>query len=180
MSAQRNQKNQDEPIKETRGGYRANSGRPKGSVGSKEYPKKSKFQDDLILIPPTVSAALSVPPATHEIARLPVPGESPLQFLLRVMRDKRRDWPDRIRCAVVAAEYVHAKQPQAIHVTQNVRIASVTAIMTPGPWMPEPPRLPAGEQVENQSTSESSANPAGPQIDRTEAADERNSPESAP
>lgn len=42
-------------------------------------------------------------------AHVAATGETPLDFLLRVMRDKEADEDKRIDCAKAAAPYVHAK-----------------------------------------------------------------------
>jgi hypothetical protein len=65
-----------------RGGYRPGAGRKPGSKNKK-------------------SAEL--------IAEIEATGETPLEFMLRVMRDKAKPWADRMEMAKAAAPYVHAK-----------------------------------------------------------------------
>ncbi len=43
------------------------------------------------------------------IAAVEQSGETPLQFMLRVMRDPKKPWGDRMEMAKAAAPYVHAK-----------------------------------------------------------------------
>lgn len=43
------------------------------------------------------------------IAEVEKTGETPLQFMLRIMRDPRKPWADRMDMAKSAAPYVHAK-----------------------------------------------------------------------
>ncbi len=63
--------------------------------------------------------------------------KSPLERLYDVMANPRVEWATRVRAMGLAAEYVHAKQPQAIHVTQDVRLAAVVVHTMPGPWEPK-------------------------------------------
>lgn len=46
-------------------------------------------------------------------------GETPLQFMLRVMRDPRKPWDDRMEMAKAAAPYIHAKL-SSVEVNANV------------------------------------------------------------
>lgn len=65
-----------------KGGARPNAGRKPGSPNKK-------------------TAALQ--------AEIAATGETPLAFLLRVMRDPKKQWATRIDCAKAAAPFVHAK-----------------------------------------------------------------------
>ena len=77
-----------------RGGSRSGAGRPKGKLGSKTVVRKK-------------AAELAIKAAMAE-------GETPLEYMLRVMRstqdEKRRD-----AMAVAAAPYVHAKLAAVAH-----------------------------------------------------------------
>lgn len=42
-------------------------------------------------------------------AEVAATGETPLAFLLRIMRDPKKPWDKRIECAKSAAPFVHAK-----------------------------------------------------------------------
>lgn len=65
-----------------RGGKRANAGRKTGALGKR----------------------------TRELqAAVAVSGETPLAFMLRVMRDPKKPWAARMDMAKSAAPYVHAK-----------------------------------------------------------------------
>lgn len=46
-------------------------------------------------------------------------GELPLEFMLRVMRDARKPWDDRMEMAKAAAPYIHAKL-SSVEVNANV------------------------------------------------------------
>ena len=92
------------------------------------------------------------------LAQLTQRRKTPLERLYDVMGNPKIAWQHRIRAMIAAAEYVHAKQPQAVHVSSEVRIAAVHTFIQPGPWlkqgfevdpMPEnphaQPQLPAPE-----------------------------------
>lgn len=71
-----------------RGGARPNSGRPKGEPNKK----------------------------TAELqAAIAASGETPLEYMLRVMRDKTQKWDRRDEMAKAAAPYVHAKLANVEH-----------------------------------------------------------------
>ncbi len=75
-----------------KGGARPGAGRPKGA--------KTKKNAELI-------------------AAVEQSGETPLQFMLRVMRDPRKPWDDRMEMAKAAAPYVHSKL-SSVEVNANV------------------------------------------------------------
>ena len=62
-------------------------------------------------------------------------GETPLNYLLRVMRDKKKDLKDRIDAAKSAAPYCHAKLSN-IEVTSEVTVLHdiTDEEMTPDEW----------------------------------------------
>ena len=87
-------------------------------------------------------------PAAHAppVVALPAPsivGPTPLQVLCRAMNDEALPWRERLRAAADAAPYVHAKQPQAVHVSTEARIEAVTVEIEAGPWLPATPTNPA-------------------------------------
>ena len=53
------------------------------------------------------------------IAKIEESGETPLEFMLRVMRDRSKPWADRMDMAKAAAPYVHAKL-SSVDVTAHV------------------------------------------------------------
>lgn len=70
------------PATSGRGGKRAGAGRKKGAIGNK----------------------------TRELLEaVAKTGETPLDFMLRVMRDPKKPWAARMDMAKSAAPYVHAK-----------------------------------------------------------------------
>lgn len=125
----------------TFGGPQPGSGRPRGVVAAPDsVAPHAKFVDSTIRLTETAVQALAkpdmVPPPGGEVVR--ISGETPLEFLLRIMRNKHRikglTWRDRLYAARTAAEYMHAKQPQAIHVTAAVKVESVSMVVQAGPW----------------------------------------------
>ena len=85
----------------------------------------------------TGEGIVTIPPAAQQImrpSRFALRGESPLEFMLRLMRDRNREWSLRLDAAEKAAPYIHAKQPQAVHVTSEVRIVAVVTRIEAGPY----------------------------------------------
>lgn len=88
-------------------------------------------------------------------------GETPLQFLIRVYRSERVKLHLRLKAAAIAAEYIHAKQPQAIHVTQTKTCDAIVVHCERGPWCPdEAPALPEGQVVDVAATPEERVTPS--------------------
>lgn len=63
------------------------------------------------------------------LAKAIAAGQSPLEFLLSVMRDPRADLDMRIDAAKGAAPYVHKKQPQDVNVSGE--LPAQVIIITP-------------------------------------------------
>lgn len=135
------------------GGARPNSGPKKGY--------KLRGIIDLNLdAPPTRKVSVSPVPAAQIIEKQPaadplVPAptinairrrKTPLERLYEAMANPKIPWASRIRAMGLAAEYVHAKQPQAIHLTQETRLEAVVVHVHHGPWnaaVPSPALPPA-------------------------------------
>ena len=73
-----------------KGGYRPGAGRPKGS--------RSKFRQETVTDIADAAAAENL---------------TPLEYMLRIMRDPREDKDRRCRMAIAAAPYCHAKAGEA-------------------------------------------------------------------
>ena len=73
-----------------KGGYRPGAGRPKGS--------RNKTRNET---PADIQSA-----AAYE-------NMTPLEYMLKVMRDPREDADRRLRCAIAAAPYCHARKGES-------------------------------------------------------------------
>ncbi len=60
-------------------------------------------------------------------------GPSPLAVLSSIAHNKKLEPSLRERAASSAAPYIHPKQPQAIHVTEQVKLERVTVVVIGGP-----------------------------------------------
>ncbi len=147
------------PKPKKRGGFRAGAGRPKGS---KCAPLPTIFPDQEIVeqIPliPVPASVVTSPPATMEALKRGGgpkrgPRKTPLEQLYRIGENSRVPWSVRRAAWADAAQYVHAKQPQAVHVTSEVRIEAVVVHVETGPWnggggAPVLPQGPGGVEVQ--------------------------------
>lgn len=142
-----------------RGGARPNSGPKKGykSAAPVEKPQVT-FElppsPKLTLNPlPDPNIAIAVANAQRAIEMTTRRKRTPLELLYKVMENSKIDWNTRVRAMGLAAEYVHAKQPQAVHITAEVRLEAVIVEVetVPAgmvrPW--EKQLLPGGEAQGN-------------------------------
>lgn len=123
-----------------RGGARPNSGPKKGYKREFPLPETpylnladtidSKLKIEPHPIPPAPLVSSTVAPDMQAITRR----KTPLEWLYDMMKNSRVPWPARVAAAKAAAEYVHAKQPQAVHVTSEVRIGAVVVHVEAGTW----------------------------------------------
>ena len=85
-----------------KGGYRPGAGRPKGS--------RNKTRNET---PADIQSA-----AAYE-------NMTPLEYMLKVMRDPREDADRRLRCAIAAAPYCHARKGESNSKTEKVNRAAI-------------------------------------------------------
>lgn len=85
-----------------KGGYRVGAGRPKGSRNKTRIETPADIQ----------SAA-----AYENI--------TPLEYMLKVMRDPREDLDRRLRCAIAAAPYCHARKGESNGKADKVNRATI-------------------------------------------------------
>ncbi len=74
-------------------------------------------------------------------------GMSPLAILSEIAHNKKLTESLRAKAASDAAPYIHSRQPQAIHVTESVRLEKITVVVLGGPRAmtpatPEPKETP--------------------------------------
>lgn len=86
-----------------RGGYRVGAGRPVGT-GCRKKSKKQPVQRKVIPL---------VEMPAEEVAKVLASGQSPLEYMLRVMRNGDADQARRDRMAMAAAPYCHARAADA-------------------------------------------------------------------
>lgn len=90
-----------------RGGKRPGAGKPKGS--------KSKLNQALGVVKDLIGD-----------------GQTPLEYLLEVMRNKRADVDLRIDAAKGAAPYVHKKKPQDVNMSGDLNLTHKRIILEDG------------------------------------------------
>lgn len=67
-------------------------------------------------------------------------GETPLQFMIRVMRDRKKPLEARLDAAKSAAPYVHSKMPVALQVDGDINFIP--------PYTPNRDELPGDEELD--------------------------------
>jgi len=87
-----------------KGGYRPGAGRPKGAK------TKSKKKADIVNDIKVAEKAENL---------------TPLEYMLKIMRDPYEDIDRRIRCAIAAAPFCHAKKGEGTGKTEKAERAKV-------------------------------------------------------
>lgn len=104
-------------------------------------PPPRKLASEAKSAEPIILAPAEIPPTTEDEMPAIVASvervakrKTPLERLYEAMANPKIPWAARIRAMGLAAEYVHAKQPQAIHITQETRLEAVVIHVAVGPW----------------------------------------------
>ena len=96
-----------------KGGYRVGAGRPKGSRNKTRIETSADIQAS----------------ATAE-------NMTPLEYLLKVMRDPREDLDRRLRCAIAAAPYCHARKGESNGKADKISRATIAGAGKFAPMQP--------------------------------------------
>ena len=109
-----------------RGGYRPGAGRPKGSTSSESKPAVKA------VIKVLEKAAGGTAPADED--------QSPLEYMLSVMRDPEIDGARKDRMAIAAAPFMHARADTAKAGKKDQRVEAAASLAT-GRFGARPPPL---------------------------------------